>query len=238
MYNTLSCCLQEVHLSFLSHHPTTHKASVVCTRFHRARTIPSTGQERRKEELRVIKALRLNGYKRGFIRRFSQRPPTPTSNQLKATIVIPYIHGVSESIKQALFNHDIRVCMKPCRTLRQILVHPKDPIPMDQRSGVVYEILCGACQQVYMGQTNRNFACRLKEHRRAFKNIDEIRSAVAEHAFNTSHSIDRGNARVIDMCLHHHTHLLLESRHITSKKNPGNRERGPLSILCDSLHGQ
>ena len=93
------------------------------------------------------------------------------------------------------------------------------------------DILCGDCQQVYMGQTDRNFACRLKEHRRAFKNIDEIRSAVAEHVFNTGHSVDRGNAPVIDMCLHHHTHLLLESWHITSKKNPVNIERGPLSMI-------
>ena len=33
----------EKYLSFFSHHPTTQKASVVCTLFHRARTIPSTG---------------------------------------------------------------------------------------------------------------------------------------------------------------------------------------------------
>ena len=33
----------EKYLSFFSHHPTAHKASVVCTLFHRARTIPSTG---------------------------------------------------------------------------------------------------------------------------------------------------------------------------------------------------
>ena len=86
------------YLSFFSHHPTTLKASVVCTLFRRARTIPSTSQERTKE-LQVIKALQLNGYSRGFIRCFSQRPPTRTSNQPKATIVISYIHGVSESIK-------------------------------------------------------------------------------------------------------------------------------------------
>ena len=127
---------------------------------------------------------------------------------------------------------------EPCHTLRQILVHPEDPILMDQRSGVVYDIPCSDCEQVYMGQKDRNFVCRLKEHRRAFKNIDKVRSAVAEHAFNTGHSIDWGNARVIDMCHHHHTCLLLESWHITSKKNPMNRERDPLSILYDSLHGR
>ena len=100
MYSLLLFTRSTKYLSFLSHYPTTHKASVVCTLFHQARIIPTTGQERRKEELRVIKALRLNGYSRGFIRCFSQRPPTHTSNQPKATIIIPYIHGVSESINR------------------------------------------------------------------------------------------------------------------------------------------
>ena len=27
------------------------------------------------------------------------------------------------------------------------------------------DILCGDCQQVYVGKTDRNFACCLKEHR-------------------------------------------------------------------------
>ena len=117
-------------------------------------------------------------------------------------------------------------------------VQPKDPVPMGQGGGVVYEIPCGDCQQVYVGQIDKYFVCRLREYCRAFKNTDKIRSAVAEHAFNTGHSIDWGNARVIDMCHHHHTRSLLESWHITSKKNPINRGRGPLSVLYDSLHGR
>lgn len=44
-----------------------------------------------------------------------------------------------------------------------------------------------------------------------FKNTEEIRSAVADHAFNTGHSIDWDNARMIDSCRHFHTQLLLES---------------------------
>ena len=124
------------YLSFLSHHPTSHKASVVHTLFHRARTIPSTGDERRREELRIKKALYKNGYSQKFIHRFSKQVPTRTLNQPKATVVIPYIRGVSESIRQILSNCDIRVSMKPHCTLRQIFVRPKDPIPMDQRSGV------------------------------------------------------------------------------------------------------
>ena len=34
----------------------------------------------------------------------------------------------------------IQVTFRPCRTLRQELVHPKDPVPANRRKGVVYSI--------------------------------------------------------------------------------------------------
>ena len=137
-----------------------------------------------------------------------------------------------------LCNCDIRSCMKPHCTLRQIFVHPKDPIPMDQRSGVVYEVPCGNCEQVYVGQTDRSFACRLKEHRRAFKSIDDVRSAVAEHAFNSGHTINWDSSRVVDTCRHYHTCIFLESWYISRRKHPMNKDRGPLSSVYRSLHAQ
>ena len=53
-----------------------------------------------------------------------------------------------------------------------------------------------------MGQTDRSFACRLKEHRRAFKSID---SAVAEHAFNSGHTINWDNAGYMSSLPHTYT---------------------------------
>ena len=132
-----------------------------------------------------------------------------------------------------LSSYDIRVCMKPHCTLRQIFIHPKDPIPMDQRSGVVYEIPCDDCEQVYVGQTDRSFACRLKEHRRAFKSIDDMRSAVAEHSFNSGHAINWDNARVIDTCHHYYTRIFLESWYISSKRHAMNKDRGPSRVFIE-----
>ena len=42
----------------------------------------------------------------------------------KLTVTLPYIRGVSESLKRMLEEVDVRVRMKPHRTLRQILVKP------------------------------------------------------------------------------------------------------------------
>ena len=59
-----------------------------------------------------------------------------------ATVTLPYIQGVTENIKRMLEGVDVRVMMKPHRTLRQILVNPKDPIPI--------HIGWGLCTEFYV----------------------------------------------------------------------------------------
>ena len=54
------------------------------------------------------------------------------------------------------------------RTLRQLLVKPKDPVPPNLINGIIYRVPCKQCNKVYVGQTGR-FDCRLKEHKRAVK---------------------------------------------------------------------
>ena len=44
--------------------------------------------------------------------------------------------------QRILAPHCIRMCFRPFRTLSNILVHPKDPVPPNQRIGVVYQIPC------------------------------------------------------------------------------------------------
>ena len=55
-----------------------------------------------------------------------------------AVITLPYLQGLSEASRRILGEHKIEVRFKPHTTLRQILVKPKDPIPITSRKGVVY----------------------------------------------------------------------------------------------------
>ena len=55
------------YLSFDSHHPMAHKASVVRTLRSRASALSSNGVERAAEEKRIVDTLKENGYPLSFI---------------------------------------------------------------------------------------------------------------------------------------------------------------------------
>ena len=63
--------------------------------------------------------------------------------RLCSTIVtMAYINGLSEAVRRILIQLDIKVVFRPLGTLRHMLVHSKDPVPLDQQKGVVYSIPC------------------------------------------------------------------------------------------------
>ena len=66
--------------------------------------------------------------------------PVTTSNALDerepatSFAVIPYIQGVTETIKRILNSHNVKVAQKPFQTLRHIFAKPKDPVTKEQRT--------------------------------------------------------------------------------------------------------
>ena len=114
-----------------------------------------------------------------------------------------------------------------------MLVHPKDPVPLDQQKGIVYFIPCNRCPKVYIGQTGQTLRHRLAEHRLALKNGDVAASALAEHALDTGHPLDLTKA--IDHHPHTMTRCLLESWHIQKNQGTLNREKGTLPEMYKAL---
>ena len=116
--------------------------SICRTLFSRAEKVCSTVGERDDERKHVTDELRANGYPMDIIEmneQFRQRPRSTDDSREreapKATVVQPYIMHVSECIRRILSPLDIRTCFKSHVTLRHLLVHPKDPIPIDQKKG-------------------------------------------------------------------------------------------------------
>ena len=110
----------------------------------------------------------------------------------KATVVSPYICGMSKPVRRILAPLHIRTCFSPFRILSNILVHPKDPVPLSQRKGVLYRIPCADCDMTYVGQTERILQFRKKEHLKALTSADPQTSVLAEHALAYHHDILRG----------------------------------------------
>jgi len=180
--------------------------------------------------LAVSSALKLNGYPEAMIRT-SQIRPVPRaepSPEWRAFTVLPYVRGVSESLRRILTSLRVRVCFRPHRTLRQLLSKPKDPVPELQRSGVVYRVPCAACPASYVGQTGRRLCQRMEEHRRAVRAADFNTSALAEHAWSAGHPVDWEGTSVLTSCPEHHSRLVHEAILIRTTDHTLNRDSGVL----------
>ena len=156
-------------------------------------------------------------------------------HRMRATITLPYIQGLSEPIKRLLSHLDIQVRLRANTTLRSMLMRPKDPVPQEERVGVVYKIPCRDCTKTYVRQSGRTLAMKLKVHQRAVRKGDVNASAIAEHVWNKQHCMDWSAAEVVDSEQYLCPRLLLGSWHIHSEQNPMNGECGSLPTEYCSL---
>ena len=62
--------------------------------------------------------------------------------------------------------YGIQTHFKGNKTLRQVLVRPKDQDPKEKKSGVIYSYQCGAinCGEEYIGETSRTLGEFYREH--------------------------------------------------------------------------
>jgi len=96
--------------------------------------------------------------------------------------------------------------------LRNLLVHPKHRISDEEKPELVYKIPCKNCERVYIEETGRPLAARVKEHRKEVDSITGIftraektrtadscnKRAITDHVCNENHVIDWANPKVID----------------------------------------
>ena len=141
-----------------------------------------------------------------------ERRPQPDEEEQshRTTEVIPYVAELSERVRRVCRDHNIRTAFKSTSTLRTTLVRVKDPIPIEKKSGVVYEVPC-SCGKVYIGETKRTLETRMKEHRAA---AQLEKSAVAEHARQNGHTIDWSDVRILDEAPKNSVLLIKEALHI------------------------
>ena len=121
----------------------------------------------------------------------TKHPPPPGQDPVWDT-VIPYIQGLGESIKHTCTMYGIQTYFRGNRTIRQMLVRPKDPDSKEKKSGVIYIYQYGAidCGEEYIGKTSRTLGERYKEHLREPSNIQV-------HSQSTGHKLSQDNFNII-----------------------------------------
>ena len=140
-------------------------------------------------------------------------------------IVIQYTQGLGESIKKICGKYGIQAHFKGNRTLKQLLVKPKDQDPMDKKSGAIYMYQCGelACNEEYIGQTSRTLGERYREH------LKEP-SPIHAHSTQTVHNTTPDNFNIIGREDHGLARTIKESIYIRVNNPTLNRNIGKYSL--------
>ena len=113
----------------------------------------------------------------------------------------------------------MQVHLRPYNTIRSKLVHPKDKIPKEETSGVVYHIQCEGCHSTYMGETERRLSKRVSEHHRSS-------SPVGQHSEERGHSFSNESVRILHKETNWFRRGVAEAIHITEEEPVLNRDRG------------
>ena len=244
------------YLQFSSHHPLHQKLGVIRTLLDRSESIVTEVIDREIEELNIRQALTACGYPESTVNKVKQqrskpksKPPTrkkPDSDKPKGLVVVPYVQGLSERVTRVFKKHGFSTALKPHRTLRNLLVHPKDKLDTKQKAEAIYEITCADCHKSYIGETGRPFGVRLLEHQREVQKLESMpytrstrktsvteqhKSAITDHVAATNHTINWEEAKVIDREPDKCTRWLKEAIWIRKKgKQTLNKDEGAYKL--------
>ena len=114
-----------------------------------------------------------------------------TENQ-KSYMVLPYVKGLSESIKNVGKKHGIQIYFKGGNTIKSLLMTPKDKDHITKKSSIIYRFKCKRvdCEDEYIGESSRTFGERFKEHLKA-------PSPIYDHHTTTGHETSLENFSIV-----------------------------------------
>ncbi|BHF57347.1 hypothetical protein SprV_0100028800 [Sparganum proliferum] len=184
-------------LNFNSNHPISHKRSCVRTLYRRVETHCSEPEDKVAESQYLRRVFRENGYPRNFVNRcMRKRDERQNRADPKFWRAIPYIKNVSEAVSRLLAPLGVGVAHRPEATMRRQVMRPKDPLPRQETSGVVYRIWCSCGQSNYVGETGRLLRTRIAEHVAAVRRND-ANSQVAAHSTRPGHTFKFDEAEIL-----------------------------------------
>nr|VZI28749.1 unnamed protein product [Spirometra erinaceieuropaei] len=198
-------------LNFNSNPPISHKRSCVRTLFRRVETHCSEPEDKAAEFQYLRRVFRENGYPRIFVNQcLRKRDERQNRADPKFWRAIPYIKNVSEAVSSLLAPLGVGVAHRPEATMRRQVMRPKDPLPRQETSGVVYRIWCSCGQSNYVGETGRLLRTRIAENVAAVRRND-ANSQVAAHSTRPGHTFKFDEAKILARGDNRVSRKLLES---------------------------
>ena len=136
--------------------------------------------------------------------------------------------------------------MRPVKTLKTLLVHPKDRQEKEEITDCVYKIPRASCEKCYIGETGRKFGTRLKEHKTEVEDItskpftrnqptsslsEQNKSALTDHASQDNHMINWPAVTVLDREYYRSTRWIKEAVDIQKQRRQSlNRDEGSYTL--------
>ena len=229
------------YLQWDSHRHLSAKFSDIQTLSHRASTVCSNPELFQKEKDHLRKALTKCKYPKWALDKVEKRLNRSSRQvndggnnnaqsanhevQNKGHIVIPYTQGLCESIKKICGRYGIQTHFKGGRTIKNLLVSPKDKDPMVNQSGAIYWYQCGdlSCDDEYIRETSRTFGERYKEHLKP-------PSAIHHHSNQTGHTTSQNNFQIIGREGHNLARNIKESIYIRVNNPTLNNNIGKFNL--------
>ncbi|BHF66893.1 hypothetical protein SprV_0200991600 [Sparganum proliferum] len=184
-------------LNFNSNHPISHKRSCVRTLYRRVETHCSEPEDKIAELQYLRRVFKANGYPRNFVNRcIRKRDERPNRTDTKVWRALSYVKNVSEAVGRLLAPLGVGIAHRPEATIKRQLMKPKDPLPRQETSGVVYRIWCSCEESNYVGETGRQLRTRMAEHAAAVRRNDAS-SQVAAHSTRPGHTFKFDEAEIL-----------------------------------------
>jgi hypothetical protein len=147
-------------------------------------------------------------------------------------ISIPYCKGIAEPMARMLRQVGISTSFASRGSLKEQLVHLKDPVPRLQVAGTVYHIECQGspvadCTASYVGETGRSTEDRMKDHKANTKHPNGLyTSKVKEHMHNQDHFYIPNSITILDKDDKWRPRGIRESIHIRALSPTLNADQG------------
>ncbi len=160
-------------IPFMSYHSMEHKMAAIKCFTHRAFSHCSSVQFRQQELSFIYDLFRKNGFPASIInaamtsvakKHLNQGPIAIGEIPDLIRVSVPFLGPISQTLRRLAWKCGVNLVFSNNNTLFKTLCRPKTPLPLDQRSHVVYHIQC-SCKKRYIGQTEREYPDRIKEHK-------------------------------------------------------------------------